>query len=232
MLIGLNRRFIFIANLKTASSAIEQVLKPICEIAIADAPFGKHLPFFEIETRFPWIFDYIPRKEFFIFGVMRDPVDFVLSLYNSHASNGFRILHPWLYTGAMKFDEFVTTWCRENQDQMAPQYLRFLDRDGHIAPDLIISYNNLGGGLNYVARRIGAPGLRSLPTINASNPRLSRDGLTPRQRDWIDATFADDQHFLERFCDRLLTPSEQEVWRDPISARQSPLPPRLGFAWP
>jgi hypothetical protein len=233
MLIGLKRKFVFVANLKTASSAIEEVLKPLSEIAISDSQFGKHLAFADIEQRFSWVFEHIPRQEFFVFGIMRDPIDFIISLYNSHANTDFKFMHPHLYTGAMDFDEFLSRWCDDNRDQIRPQYLKFLDHNGWIAPDLIISYRRLARGLAYVSRRIGAPTLRTMPPINVSQGLLARYRLSRKQRAWIADTYADDQRFLGCFCDRLLTAQEREDWRTGMPGySSSPTRQRFGFASP
>lgn len=41
MLLSLSRRFIFVANLKTASTSIEACLRPFSENCIARTDFGK-----------------------------------------------------------------------------------------------------------------------------------------------------------------------------------------------
>jgi hypothetical protein len=222
MLIGLDRKFIFIANLKTASSAIEQTLKPLSEISITEAPFDKHMPFSSIEYLFSWTFDVIPRQQFMIFGVMRNPVDFVLSLYNSHTHKSFRIVFPHIYTGGMNFDRFLAEWCEKNREQLVPQYTRFLDRNGAIAANFVIAYDQLPKGLRHVASCIGAPQLLRMPMVNVSNRRLRRGDLTKQQFAWISQHFADDERFLARFANRLLTPADQASWQ-PAPAATQPL---------
>jgi hypothetical protein len=216
MLIGLARKFIFISNLKSASTAIEVALRPLAEIIFTEQRDLKHLPFSDIQERFSWIFDMIPRQEFLIFGVIRDPIDFMISLYNSHTKNDFKTF-PTLYTGEIDFDEFLATWCPVFCDQIIQQYTRLLDNNGHIAANFIISYHRLSEGLQYVASRIDAPGLCPLAPANVSPHRLSRNDLTRRQLAWISQHFEDDQRFMERFCDRLLTPAEQRSWKEGAS---------------
>jgi hypothetical protein len=213
MLIGLNRKFIFIANLKSASSAIEQTLKPLSEIVLSDSPFDKHIPFSMIEDTFEWVFQVIPRRDFLIFGVMRDPIDVMLSLYNSHTHVSFRIVFPRLYTGGMNFDRFLEQWCRENSNQLVPQHTRFLDRNGAIAANYIIAYDQLGKGLRYISSCIEAPALLKLPAVNVSKRRLRRDDLTKSQCDWIARQFAEDDRFLAEFCNRPLTRADQQAWQ-------------------
>ena len=42
MLLSLAHKFLFVANVKTASSSIEATLAPLAEIAIGETRFGKH----------------------------------------------------------------------------------------------------------------------------------------------------------------------------------------------
>jgi hypothetical protein len=227
MVIGLNRRFIFIANLKSASTAIEVALRPLAEIIFMEPMDLKHLSFADIQDKFPWIFNMVSRRDFLIFAVMRDPVDFMISLYNSHTKEYFRDF-PNVYTGEMDFDEFLSTWCPTFWDQTAPQYNRLLDCNGDIAPNFIISYDRLSEGLKYVASRIGAPVLCPLAPANVSPHPFSRSDLTGSQLAWISRHFEDDRRFMRRFCNRLLTPADQSSWRegasttDPLGAAQCP----------
>ena len=78
MLLSLSKKFLFIANLKTASTAIERVLAPHCELRLTSSPFGKHQSFVEFAERFRWLLSVTAIEDLFIFGVIRDPVDFVL----------------------------------------------------------------------------------------------------------------------------------------------------------
>ena len=208
MLIGLQRKFVFIANLKSASSAVEKILRPLSEIALVESRFGKHLPFHRIEERFAWVFKLIPPNEFMIFGIIRDPIEYTISLFNSHTDIKFQN-DPRLYTGEMDFDMFLGKWCTVNADQIRPQFTRFIGKDGTIAANLIISFPKISEGLDVVASRIDAPDLRSLPIVNASNARFSPDDLSDNQRTWICEHFERDRRFIAQFCDRVLTPEEQ-----------------------
>jgi len=90
MLLSLNKKFLFIANLKTASTSIERVLAPHCELRLTQSNHGKHQSFVEIAERFRWLLGVANVEDLFIFGVIRDPVDFVISLYNSHKREQFK----------------------------------------------------------------------------------------------------------------------------------------------
>jgi hypothetical protein len=220
MLIGLERKFIFIANLKSASTAIEDVLRPVSEIALSS--IGKHWPLRTIEERFGWVFDIIDRHDILIFGVMRDPSEYIVSLYNSHAHIGFR-RYPSLYTGDMCFDKFMTEWIPNNTDLLAPQFHRFLTREGRIGANYIISYGQLNRGLDYVANIISYPQLRRLDYTNVSYHRICPDHLSESQLEWIAEQFKQDYEFMARFCDRVIPSNVFPFDRD----MESPTVPRI-----
>jgi hypothetical protein len=141
MLISLKHKFIFVANLKTASSSIEICLRPFCEIAIPQTGYGKHSTLAEMERRFPWVFGYIQRPDFFVFSVLRDPVDYIVSIYNSHKKKEFiGFTH---YTDDKTFNEFYDSWKERRSWQLEPQSRRFVDSSGCVSIDYILDYDSL-----------------------------------------------------------------------------------------
>ena len=172
MLISLTRKFIFVANLKTASTAIEAVLRPRSHIALVESRFGKHMPFRTIERRFGWVFDYVKRQEFLVFGVIRDPVDFVISLYNSHMDPKFKS-SPQLFTGDIDFEQFLDRWAATNHDQLRPQFNRFVSAARSLGANYLISYEKLSDGLNRLVSAHGIKELRELPKLNVSKRQFS-----------------------------------------------------------
>jgi hypothetical protein len=204
MLLSLTRKFLFIANLKTASTSIERVLGPHSEVRLSQSRFGKHMSFSEFAERFKWILNTVNINELFIFGVMRDPSDYVISLYNSHRIEQFRN-SPKLYTGNMDFAQFITDWVPKNHDQLRPQYSRFTSAEGRLVANLLISFDKLAQGMEMVAEKLQMKELLNLPKSNPSPPGITREDLTPEQRKWIDARFEKDRDFMTQYCDRLLT---------------------------
>jgi SAM-dependent methyltransferase len=217
MLISLSKSFVFIAGLKVASTAIENALRSKADLALVEAHFGKHQRFSEIEARFAWMLDLIDPDRLFVFGVMRDPVDYMISLYNSHADPKFKGT-PGLYTAEMDFDRFLGEWTVHNHGQVEQQYLRFLDREGCIAANYIISYDQLEDGLQFVSECIGVKGLVPLGKVNESHGSLDRRSLKAEQSDWIEAHFAKDREILSLYCNRFLTSRTQAVFNDPPAA--------------
>lgn len=203
MLFSLTKKFLFLANLKTASTAIERVLSPHAELRLVQSQFGKHQSFSEFAERFKWLLNCTDIQEIFIFGVMRDPVDYVLSLYNSHRVEQFRNV-PKLYTGNMDFGEFIAEWIPKNADQLRPQYVRFTGMEGRVIANFIISFERLREGLAAVAEKLDVKELASLPPIHVSPPGLTRSELGSDQVAWIEDRLAKDKEFMACFCDRLL----------------------------
>ena len=203
MLLSLTKKFLFIANLKTASTSIERVLAPHAEIRLVQSRFGKHQSFSEFAERFKWILGCVNVQELFIFGVMRDPVEYVVSLYNSHRIEQFRNT-PKLYTGDMDFGQFIAEWVPKNADQLRPQYTRFVGTEGRVVANLIISHDRLMEGMATVAEKLDIKELLHLPRNNPSPPGLSRAELTPEQIVWIENRCAKDRDFINRFCNRPL----------------------------
>ena len=203
MLLSLNKKFLFIANLKTASTSIERVLSPHCELRLTQANHGKHQSFVEVAERFRWLLGCTNIEDLFIFGVIRDPVDFVLSLYNSHKREQFKD-NARLYTGNLTFDEFIAQWVPKNSDQLKNQHARFVSSEGRLITNLLISYDKLHEGLEIVAKKIGIPDLLKLPKANASPDGLTRSDLTKEQTDWVEARLRRDREFIERHANKLV----------------------------
>jgi hypothetical protein len=203
MLLSLTKKFLFIANLKTASTSIERVLGPHSEIRLTQSRFGKHMLFSEFAERFKWILNTVNINELFIFGVMRDPTDYAISLYNSHREERFRNT-PKLYTGNMDFGQFITDWVPKNADQVRPQFSRFTSAEGRIVANLLISFDKLAQGMEILAGRLQVKELRNLPKVGPSPPGITRDDLTPEQIKWAETRFEKDREFMARYCDRPL----------------------------
>ena len=212
MLISLNYKFIFVANIKTASNSIEKVLSPYSDICLTETRFEKHATLAEIERRFSWLFGLIKREEFFIFSVIRDPVDLVVSLYSSHTAPQFAG-DPGLYTGELQFSEFRSSWAARNAEQLRPQAYRFLNQQGELDLDYIISYRNLIDGFRVIGERLGI--LTDLEEqVNVSPKCIARADLRDDDLDWIENHFFLDRAILETLCDRPLTLEDRKCATD------------------
>ena len=203
MLIGLSRSFILVSTLKTASTSIEDVLKPYAEICLLESQFGKHMTVAQMTTNLAWLFAAKDVTSFFSFAVMRDPTEFVLSIYNSHQHPAFKD-RAGLFTGAMSFDEFLEKWTLVNPEHVVPQHSRLLNRKGSIGVNYVIRFDRLKDGLRVVADRLGIPRIKRLPMLNASVGALAPRHLSLSQRRWIADRFANDQSFMDKYCGKLI----------------------------
>jgi hypothetical protein len=205
MLFSLTKKFLFIANLKTASTAIEKMLAPHADLRLLRSEFGKHLTFARFVKHFEYLAGRIDMNEVFVFGVMREPVDYVGSMYNSHSKERFRGI-PNLYTGEMSFEQFLSRWAPDHPDQLRPQISRFTRANGDVAANFLISYDKLQEGLEVVAERIKVPALTKLPRENESPRRVSRADLSADQIGWIEERLHKDVDAIRRHCNQLRFP--------------------------
>ena len=188
MLLSLNRRFIFVANLKTASSAIEAALSPKADIRFTQTQFGKHDPLSVISQKYAWVKRYVPYEDFYVFAVIRDPVDHLLSLYNSHQKDEFNgKVHS---TKNMSFDEFLDVWCGRSW-QAKPQHQRFVDTHGRFKLSHLVLYEDLADEFGQICTRLKL-GWIELGRKNPSPAVLTRDDLTSAQVAQVKSRYAED----------------------------------------
>lgn len=158
MLIGIEKKFVFVANTKTASTSIEKALKPHAEIHHAGSPERKHVPLRQATALYPDIFqdkDGNPALHgFFSFGVMRDPIDWLGSWFRYRKGNKVDSPLP----AEMTFEEF---WKRQDWNIVKGNGARFLQRhlfcgnDGLVLADVIIPYERLGAMFGEICDCLG-----------------------------------------------------------------------------
>jgi hypothetical protein len=188
MLLSLNRKFIFVANLKSASSTIEAALGPKADIRFSQTQFGKHDGLTQISHKYGWVKRYVPYDEFFVFGVIRDPVDYLLSLYNSHHKPEFDGKpHS---TKGMSFDDFLEVWCGRSW-QAKPQHLRFSDSHERFKMKHLVLYENLADEFQQICERLKL-GWVEMGRKNPSPAVLVRSDLTRAQVDVVRGRYAED----------------------------------------
>lgn len=193
------RPFVFVANVKAASTSIERsALATAADIRITRTELGKHAPVREIEDRFSFLFDEMPRDEFFWFGVIRDPVEWVLSWYNFRSRPALaQPSHPnhGLFAGNLTVEQF---WQQQQHDPgLVPQSERF--RSGGTGPgvDFLIDMADLSGGTAAVADLLGVRLVR-VPKRNTSTDR--RGEVAPALRKELMRHYADDYALLENLA--------------------------------
>lgn len=192
MLISFTHKFIFVANLKSASTAIETAIGEKAEIRISATKFGKHDGLSAISNKFAWIKRYVPYEEFFVFGVMRDPLDYLLSLYNSHQKPAFDGKQQ--STKGMSFSDFLEVWC-ERSWQARPQLKRFEDEHGRLRMRYLIDLAKLGEEFPKICAHLQL-GPVELGHKNESPEVLKRGDLTAEQVERATAMYKADYEYL------------------------------------
>ena len=191
MLLSLSHKFLFIANLKSASSSIERALAPYAEFRATRTNWGKHDDLTTISKKFRWIKKYVATGDFFVFGVIRDPVDFILSLYNFHTRPSFEgKKHS---SRDLPFDDFWRNWCSRSW-QAKPQHRRFIDRAGRFQATHVIEMSELAKEFPQICSKLDVKA--TLPKLNVSPVLLSRADLTPEQISQIKERYAEDYAFI------------------------------------
>ncbi len=148
MLIGVKKRFIFIANSKTASTSIEDVLAPYAEINRVGSAKRKHISWKVARKEYNFLFnvpDYNP-KSFFKFGVVREPVEWVISWYNYRQKNQ---KSPSSLSKDMTFEQF---WDSDDWVKRKSQKANFSSNDGICRFDLIIPHERVNQAFPIVVK--------------------------------------------------------------------------------
>lgn len=192
MLISIQHKFIFVAGLKIASTSIEKALRRRCEVAIGQTGFGKHDGLRIIQRKFGWLFNQMPLEEFFVFGVIRDPVDYFVSLYNSHQKDAFDGKpHS---TKGMSFETFAERWIDEGSWQVRPQKERFVNADGELGVDCLLSYQKLEQEWPSLMARLGFS--HELPLTNESPEVFSAADVAEDTRNMIARKYRKDYDLI------------------------------------
>lgn len=199
MLISVKKRFIFIANSKTASTSIETALIPFAEINRVGSPQRKHISWQEARKEYNFLFNnpaYSP-KNFFKFGVVREPVDWVVSWYNYRSGNDK--IESTLPSN-ISFEEF---WCSNDWVKKRTQKNHFLNVNGECIFDLIIPHEKVKKAFPSVVKYLKL-GKVTLPHENSSPvKKIIRNDLDPKLISEINGYYQQDFDFWIKWNEKL-----------------------------
>ncbi len=207
MLIKFNppQPFIFVANTKTASTSIEELLGKYCHINMnrGVTPGFKHMSYRNISRSFNFIFKnpQFSIDRFYKFGVFRDPVDWAISWFNYrsreklvNSQESYKQNH---YVGDISFDEFVSQI--DSLPALECQRRKFIDKNNNNAMDFIIRYEHLNQDFAHVLKVLGLPEELELPHENQStNVRIVKEDLSSTILTKLKNYYAQDYEFLEQ----------------------------------
>ena len=196
MLISVYKRFVFIANTKTASTSIEAALLTHSEIARLGTPARKHIRLAETLRTYHFLFgqEKFAPDRFFKFGVMREPLDWIHSWYRYRRGN--KVDKP--LPQEMSFEDF---WAARDWNIVSPKGKKKLQRDlfvgadGQVAADVIIPYTQLDAMFPEICDLldVSAP----LPRQNVSQLQEPLD-IAPALVDEMRAFYAEDYALWNR----------------------------------
>ena len=199
MLIGVQKRFVFVANSKTASTSIEAALMKHVEIHRGGTPQHKHIRLRDVLVEYDFLFgqpEYAPET-FFKFGVMRDPIDWIGSWFRFRKGNDVHHGLPAEMTLAEFWEK--ADWNRyfKTGDGRTPRHqrLHFEAEDGTLLADYIIPYHELGAHFGKICDALGLES--PLPRKNVSKvaePPEADAALLAEMRDF----YAEDYALFDR----------------------------------
>lgn len=182
MLIGVRKRFVFVANSMTAAPVIERALLDHAEIQRNGTPDRLHVPMSDIVTDYGFLFNRpnMPRQSFLVFGVMRDPADWISAWFRARlAQKGSH--------GLPKGCDFTRYWRQGDWTLRRPdgkprlQSDLFSDGQGQPLVDVLIPYPQIEPQLEVLGRILGIDVKVQIPEEEAAPPVIPPD-LMPEVR--------------------------------------------------
>ena len=178
MLIGVRKRFVFVANTKTASTSIDFVLAAHAEIMRAGSPERKHMRLGDVAAEYWFLFNNpkFPFDSFFKFGVMREPISWINSWYRYRRGNNTASPLP----ADMTFEEFWRSGDWNTQRPGGKKYLQsnfFTDAAGKNLADVIIPYERMDDYIPQIFSALKVP--HTLPRKNVSQMRETPLQVSP-----------------------------------------------------
>lgn len=171
MMISTKKGFGFICVPKCASTTIEAVIRPHCNIRLSGNPRIKHITYSEVRESFFPLMTKNGLNMPYMFAVMRNPVSWVDSWHRYRSRDELKGRPA--YCGHLSLEEFIVACCSEN----APTFARIknqarcvIDGEGAVAIDHVIRYETLAQDFPQLMARFGIE-VHELPIKNPSPDR-------------------------------------------------------------
>jgi Sulfotransferase family len=201
VLLSYSKRFLFIANTKTGSTTIEKNLRRHAEIAIPSTKHGKHMSYSFALKSFKFVFRKTsPVEDYFRFGVVRDPLEWVVSWYNYlHREQMLKDeKKKKKSTQGVSFEQYAAQVMSETEKGMpghiGTQQAKFVTKDGELGVDYLIPLRRLNTDLQRIATELGIK--KPLPPdkerANESPRIISTKDVQPELAERLRKHFADD----------------------------------------
>jgi gluconolactonase len=226
-------KFIFVANTKCASTSIEHSkIAEISDIKLSygRARIGRHMSIDDIYEKFNFVFEEFKFNEFFKFGVIRDPLDWVVSWFNFTSRPELRDpKHRYHknYTGEMTFTEFWHLKKNTGFLKLPQNNMFFSIKSESIRVDYLARQEKLLEDFSLIQDILGLDSLK-IPKINESsvrriNPNDVEDSFKEEIREKYRSDYDLIEHLesfnskgLEFFKHRIVTSNIEIINRQPI----------------
>ncbi|KGJ06496.1 hypothetical protein SAMN04487972_10155 [Paracoccus halophilus] len=190
MLIFLGPRIVLLSVPKTGTTALEEALAPLAEIAFRAEPSVKHLNLRQYRNRIQPLIARRDRPAFQTVAVVREPLDWLGSWYRYRRRDA--LIGHRNSTAGIDFEQFVTAYL---QPDGPPPYARLgrqsellIDHDGRVAVDHIFRYEAMPLLVDFLSERLNHP--ITLERVNVS-PAAALE-LTPATRERLRRELAGD----------------------------------------
>ncbi|WP_420398147.1 hypothetical protein [Nioella sp.] len=209
MLIGLEKRFVFIANTKTGSTSIEQALAQYADFQHVGTPKRKHIGIRDVLNEYQCVFSQPGSgpETFLKFGVMRDPVDWIVSWFRYRKREGEHQRLPI----DMTLEEFWERrdWTFQKQGGVKNlQKTRFTSETGEVLMDRIIPFPELAPQFAAICDSLGIK--IPLPKANVSKIRALDVPISVNLRRKIEQFFEEDYELYNRLDELNARPASDE----------------------
>lgn len=201
MILSVKHGFLYFAMPKTATTSIESLLGAYGDITLARTAHHKHIACAAAKERYSKLFStYYPYDRFFKFGVIREPVSWIISWYNFRSrpelADPRSPIHK-NYLGPYSLDEFL-------EELGSPQPRSFARigtqndfyglSTGELGVDALVRHDHLREDLARISKHLPVDLSRGLSSTraNESPPRLSRADVSAETQNRILQLFAED----------------------------------------
>ena len=182
MLISLKYNFVFLCTPKNASTSIEAMLRPYCEIAYLEHPHLRHINYRNyIQYIEPFLKREMNRDNLETICLVREPVSWLYSWYRFLFRVSLRDPNNSKYqnsTFGITFSEFVSEYTSSNPRPFAKvesQYEFVQDANSQIGVDSIFAYEHLDDFVHYLSQKTGKK--LSLSHLNTSPNKLFNSNI-------------------------------------------------------
>lgn len=199
MLISGPNAFVFAACSKNASTTIEGLLAPCCDVALtrAGAARKKHVTVKDIREKFAPLFEAtVPFDDYFSFGVIRDPVKRAVAKYNYRST--FKPDHKQ-YCGDIEFEQFLDEMCggKAPPRSRVNSQAKFFGLQGtNIGVDFLLRLEHLVADAAPLGDRLGIDLAKALAAAHRNKNEVKRINvrdLTEEQVERIETRFSRDK---------------------------------------